>query len=88
MGALLFGRLELDEGCLVVVEVDTNVTFIPMFPEDAVQWNEQTQTLTYGGVDFRVGSDVTFGGGGSDPPTQGDNIPDACPSELPAFVIS
>ena len=77
MQALTSGTLEIRSGCLVVAPDDTGAPTIVAFPRSLVDWDAATGVLTYGGVEYRVGDRVSWGGGGVEVSASVD-MPDAC----------
>lgn len=64
--ARLTGELTLNNGCLYGAES------LLVFPENLANWDEQSQTLTYGGQTYRLGQQIDFSGGNS---KYGDGVP-------------
>lgn len=86
--ALMEGILELRDGCLHIVGTgDTEgFTTVPVLSRQLAAWDKASQTLTYYGVDFKMGDAVAAGGGwGSS--TEEATIPAACsPDEYGEFM--
>lgn len=76
--ALAEGTLQLIDGCVYIVwEANALEPTLPVFPRSLASWNNEAQTLTYGGVPYEVGDEVAAGGGWG-PPTEDTDIPAAC----------
>lgn len=81
-GALLEGRLMLEDGCLYVLETHFGDRWLPAFPADA-HWDEATRTLSLDGRSVTAGEEVRLGGGERKPAGAWDEqsdlgIPVAC----------
>jgi len=76
MDALLQGELAMQDGCLYVIGSEGGRT-LAVFPRSLTSWDEATQTLTYGDVEFNVGDQISAGGGWT-APADSAVIPDTC----------
>ena len=76
--ALAEGTLQLIDACVYIVwEANELEPTLPVFPRSLASWNDETLTLTYGGVAYEMGDPVAAGGGWG-PPSEDMDIPDAC----------
>ena len=78
MEALLEGKLELRNGCLVVnLSYDPYLPVVAIFPRAYTAWDAEASVLTYSGHEYRMGDAVSAGGGGAEAiPNEG--FPAAC----------
>lgn len=89
-GARLGGRLADRNGCLVI-EVDGNRVFQPVFPVGRARWDRGSGRLLIGTAAYRLGDSLAVGGGAvSDREgfgrTSGTSIPKCDGAEL--FVVA
>ena len=88
--ALLEGTLALIDGCLYVVSepepAEATARTLAVFPRALASWNSETETLTFGGVDYALG-DFVSAGGGWHVPTDDVTIPTACQTEQSGEVM-
>ena len=61
--ARLTGVLALRDDCLVL-DVEGGPPVQPVFPADEVRWDAASRQLAYAGRSYRLGDEVTVGGGG------------------------
>ena len=72
MLALLTTELVLKDGCLM----GTDDQFLA-FPRSEGTWDDDSQTLTYGGKEYGPGDTINAGGGGGSLP-EGATVPEGC----------
>ncbi len=58
------GILIEEDGCLLVQSGSEK--YVPIFPDNATTWNEETKTLTSMGKEIKLGDSFIFAGGSSD----------------------
>jgi hypothetical protein len=59
------GTLKISQGCLVLGSRGSSNGRIIAFPGGGYSWDNQTSTLSYRGKNYKIGDEVTFGGGES-----------------------
>ena len=86
-GALLAGRLQLLDAC-VVFEASAE-TLVPVFP-DGTEWDsERTSVLLPGGAtELTIGDEIQLGGGHVDDANDSMSIPAGCPTHLDYYVVT
>ncbi len=90
MQALLEGKLEMRNGCLVVMMPGSgasNDTFVvPVFPRKYVSWDAGREMLTFNGVEYEMGDEIAAGGGWV-PPTDDMEFPTTCEPDASGDVM-
>jgi hypothetical protein len=61
--ALVSGTVSVQQGCLLVATGDGRFV-LPVFPLDAVRWDNTNRVLVFKNKNYRDGDPITLGGGG------------------------
>jgi len=82
MDALLEGKLEMRDACLVVNPSWDNgdAVMVPVFPRSQASWDAEGEVLSYAGRDYGIGDSI-WAGGGYVPAASNAEIPASCAVE-------
>jgi len=87
MDAELYGKLALEDGCLVIWADRASQPAVPVLDASDVEWSGDT--LIYRGERIAMGAEVLLGGGFLGPDTPAVvHVPDGCSAEYARFLAS